>query len=59
MQDTTTADDSARRRIDRETRTRRGLLASIERVNDDLQEKVDQFEEREEALREWFQDAMA
>ena len=59
MQDTTTADDSARRRIDRETRTRRGLLASIERVNDDLQEKVDQFEEHEEVLRERFQDAMA
>ncbi|MFU1783054.1 hypothetical protein ACM16X_16925 [Haloarcula japonica] len=33
-------------------------LASIERVNDDLQEKVDQFEEREDALRERFQDAM-
>jgi hypothetical protein len=30
----------------------------IERVNDDLQEKVDQFEEREDALRERFQDAM-
>jgi hypothetical protein len=34
-------------------------LASIERVSDDLQEKVDQFEEREDALRERFQDAMA
>jgi hypothetical protein len=33
-------------------------LASIERVNDDLQEKVDQFGEREDALRERFQDAM-
>jgi hypothetical protein len=30
-------------------------LASIERVSDDLQEKVDQFEEREDALRERFQ----
>ena len=34
-------------------------LASIERVSDDLQEKVDQFEEREDALRERFQDAMS
>ncbi len=34
-------------------------LASIERVSDDLQEKVTQFEEREDALRERFQDAMA
>jgi hypothetical protein len=34
-------------------------LASIERVSDDLQEKVDQFGEREDALRERFQDAMA
>ena len=34
-------------------------LASIERVSEDLQEKVDQFEEREDALRERFQDAMA
>ncbi|RNJ22635.1 hypothetical protein [Halosegnis longus] len=34
-------------------------LASIERVSDDLQEKVDQFEEREDALRERVQDAMA
>ncbi|MFA9417901.1 hypothetical protein [Natrinema sp. HArc-T2] len=33
-------------------------LASIERVNSDIQEKVDQFEEREEALRERFQEAM-
>ena len=33
-------------------------LASIERVSDDLQEKVDQFEEREAALRERFQQAM-
>jgi hypothetical protein len=33
-------------------------LASIERVNDDRQEKVDQFEEREDALRERFQEAM-
>ena len=33
-------------------------LASIERVSDDLQEKVDQFEEREDALRERFQEAM-
>ena len=33
-------------------------LASIERVSDDLQEKVDQFEEREVALRERFQQAM-
>jgi hypothetical protein len=30
-------------------------LASIERVSDDLREKVDQFEEREAALRERFQ----
>ena len=29
-------------------------LASIERVSDDLQEKVDQFEERGDALRERF-----
>ena len=34
-------------------------LASIEQVSDDLQEKVDQFEEREDALRERFQEAMA
>ena len=34
-------------------------LASIERVSDDLQEKVDQFEERENALRERFQEAMS
>ena len=34
-------------------------LASIEQVSDDLQEKVDQFEEREDTLRERFQDAMA
>ncbi len=34
-------------------------LASIERISNDLQEKVDQFEEREDALRERFQDAMA
>jgi hypothetical protein len=33
-------------------------LASIERVSDDLQEKVGQFEEREDALRERFQEAM-
>jgi hypothetical protein len=33
--------------------------ASIERVSDDLQEKIDQFEEREDALRERFQEAMA
>ncbi|WP_262181197.1 hypothetical protein [Haloarcula laminariae] len=33
-------------------------LASIERVSDDLQEKVEQFEEREDALRERFQEAM-
>jgi hypothetical protein len=32
---------------------------TIERVSDDLQEKVDQFEEREDALRERFQDAMS
>jgi hypothetical protein len=31
----------------------------IERVSDDLQEKIDQFEEREDALRERFQDAIA
>ena len=29
-------------------------LASIKCVSDDLQEKVDQFEERENALGEWF-----
>ena len=34
-------------------------LASIERVSDDLQEKVEQFEEREDELRERFQEAMA
>jgi len=34
-------------------------LASIERVSDDLQEKVDQFEEREDVLRERFQEVMA
>ncbi|WP_089650353.1 hypothetical protein [Halobacterium hubeiense] len=34
-------------------------LASIERISDDLQEKVNQFEEREDALRERFQDAMS
>ncbi|MDB2243102.1 hypothetical protein PM020_17600 [Halorubrum ezzemoulense] len=34
-------------------------LASIERVSDNLQEKVEQFEERGDALREWFQEAMA
>ena len=33
-------------------------LASIERASDDLQEKVEQFEEREDALRERFQEAM-
>ena len=32
-------------------------LASIERVSDDLQKKVNQFEEREDALRERFNDA--
>ncbi len=31
-------------------------LASIERVNDDLQEKVDQFEERKNVIRERFRD---
>ena len=31
---------------------------TIERVSEDLQEKVDQFEEREDALRERFQEAM-
>jgi len=30
----------------------------FERVSDDLQEKVEQFEEREDALRERFQEAM-
>jgi len=34
-------------------------LASIERVSDDLQEKVNQFEEREDVLRERFQEAMS
>ncbi len=34
-------------------------LASIERVSDDLQKKVEQFEEREDVLRERFQEAMA
>jgi hypothetical protein len=34
-------------------------LASIERVNEDLQANVEQFEEREDALRERFQDAMS
>ena len=34
-------------------------LASIKRVSDDLQEKVEQFEEREDAIRERFQDAMS
>jgi len=34
-------------------------LAGIERVREDLQEMVDQFKEREDALRERFQDAMA
>ena len=33
-------------------------LASIERVSDDLQEKVEQFEEREDALRERFREVM-
>jgi len=32
---------------------------TIERVSDDLQEMVDHFKEREDALRERFQDAMA
>jgi hypothetical protein len=36
-----------------------GALASIEWVSDDLQEKVDQFGEREDVLHERFQDAMA
>ena len=38
-----------------------GSQASLasERVSDDLQEKVDQFEEREDALRERFQEAMS
>ena len=35
------------------------MLASIERVSDNLQEEVNQFEEREDALPERFQDAMA
>jgi hypothetical protein len=30
-------------------------LAQIERVSEDLQSKVEQFEDREEALRERFQ----
>ena len=34
-------------------------LASIDRASDDLQAKVEQFEEREEALRERFHEAMA
>jgi len=34
-------------------------LSNIERVSDDLQEKVDQFEEREDALRERFQEAIS
>lgn len=34
-------------------------LASIERVNEDLQANVEQFEEREDALRDRFQDAMS
>jgi len=33
-------------------------LAQIERVSEDLQSKVEQFEDREEALRERFQQAM-
>jgi hypothetical protein len=32
-------------------------LASIERVSEDLQQEVDQFEEREDVLRERIQDA--
>jgi len=34
-------------------------LASIERVSNDLQQKVEQFEDREDALRDRFQDAMS
>lgn len=34
-------------------------LASIKRVSDDLQERVGQFEEREDALRGRFQEAMS
>ena len=34
-------------------------LASIERVSKDLQERADQFEEREDVLRERFQEAMS
>jgi hypothetical protein len=34
-------------------------LASIERVSDDLQANVEQFEEREDALRKRFQEAMS
>jgi hypothetical protein len=37
---------------------RRACARSIDHVSDDLQEKVD-FEEREDTLRERFQDAMA
>jgi len=33
-------------------------LAQIERVSEDLQSKVEQFEDREEALRERFQQAI-
>ncbi|WP_136689133.1 hypothetical protein [Halorhabdus amylolytica] len=47
-------DDGAQRSLAGER-----ALASIERVSEDLQEKVDQFEEREDSLRERFQDAMA
>ncbi|EMA48155.1 hypothetical protein C450_20201 [Halococcus salifodinae DSM 8989] len=34
-------------------------LVSIERVSDDLQEKIDEFEEFENALRKRFQEAMS
>ncbi len=47
-------DDGSQMTIDGER-----ALASIERISDNLQEKVEQFEEREDELRERFQDAMA
>ncbi|KOX95436.1 hypothetical protein [Halorubrum tropicale] len=47
-------DDGAQASLDGER-----ALATIERVSDELQEKVEQFEEREDALRERLQEAMA
>ena len=49
--------------VDGYVRTANDILfnpeGTIERVSGDLQERVDQLEEREDALREQFKEAMA